>query len=90
MLTVADHGPGLPADVGTRIFEPFYRGDAGRSRDRGGSGLGLSIVAAVVAAHQGEIDVDETPGGGATFAVDLPLAGGAERPGSSQEPPSSG
>jgi two-component system OmpR family sensor kinase len=72
VLTVADHGPGLPPDVGTRVFEPFYRGDAGRSRDRGGAGLGLSIVAAVVAAHEGAVRVSETKGGGATFIVDLP------------------
>ena len=72
VLTVADHGPGLPADVASRVFEPFYRGDAGRSRDRGGSGLGLSIVAAVVAAHRGSVRVSETAGGGATFEVALP------------------
>jgi two-component system OmpR family sensor kinase len=77
VLSVADHGPGLPPDVAARIFEPFYRGDAGRSRDRGGAGLGLSIVAAVVAAHQGAVRVRETAGGGATFEVDLPVAGTA-------------
>jgi two-component system, OmpR family, sensor kinase len=74
VLTVADHGPGLPPDVAARVFEPFYRGDAGRSRDRGGAGLGLSIVAAVVAAHQGEVRVRQTEGGGATFEVELPLS----------------
>jgi two-component system, OmpR family, sensor kinase len=75
VLTVADHGPGLPPDVAARVFEPFYRGDAGRSRDRGGAGLGLSIVAAVVAAHQGQVRVRQTEGGGATFEVELPVAG---------------
>jgi two-component system OmpR family sensor kinase len=74
LLTVADHGPGLPADALPRVFEPFYRADDGRSRDRGGAGLGLSIVAAVVASHRGEVRVTETPGGGATFEVQLPLA----------------
>jgi two-component system OmpR family sensor kinase len=73
VLTVADHGPGLPPDVAARVFEPFFRGDAGRSRDRGGAGLGLSIVAAVVAAHQGEVRVRQTEGGGATFEVELPI-----------------
>jgi two-component system, OmpR family, sensor kinase len=73
-LRVVDHGPGLPAEARERIFEPFYRADPGRSRDRGGTGLGLSIVAAVVAAHKGSTRVEETPGGGATFVVDLPLA----------------
>lgn len=74
VLTVVDHGPGLPSEAASRAFEPFYRGDQGRSRDRGGSGLGLSIVAAVVAAHHGEVHVSETQGGGATFAVELPPA----------------
>ncbi len=75
VLSVVDHGPGLNADLAARVFEPFFRADAGRSRDRGGSGLGLSIVAAVVAAHSGEVEISETPGGGATFKVELPLAG---------------
>ena len=73
VLTVADHGPGLPPDVAARVFEPFFRGDAGRSRDRGGAGLGLSIVAAVVAAHRGAVRVRQTEGGGATFEVELPI-----------------
>ena len=73
-LTVSDHGPGVPAAEAERLFEPFYRSDPGRSRDRGGSGLGLSIVAAVVAAHSGTVGVAPTPGGGATFTVELPLA----------------
>jgi two-component system OmpR family sensor kinase len=72
VLTVADHGPGIQPDDSTRLFEPFYRSDPGRSRDRGGSGLGLSIVAAVVAAHGGRVRVEATPGGGATFVVELP------------------
>ena len=72
-LEVADHGRGLTEEEARRAFEPFYRADPGRSRDRGGAGLGLSIVAAVVAAHQGAVEVLTTPGGGATFRVDLPL-----------------
>lgn len=74
-LSVADHGPGLPSDDMQRIFEPFYRADPSRSRDSGGAGLGLSIVSAVVTAHGGHVQVRETDGGGATFEVDLPLAG---------------
>jgi two-component system OmpR family sensor kinase len=73
-LSVTDHGPGLNGDEARRAFEPFYRADPGRSRDRGGSGLGLSIVAAVVSAHGGGVQVLETPAGGATFRVELPLA----------------
>jgi len=73
-MSVVDHGPGLrPADAG-RVFEPFYRADASRSRDSGGAGLGLSIVAAVVDAHGGSVKVSETAGGGATFEVELPIA----------------
>ncbi|HWO45386.1 MAG TPA: ATP-binding protein, partial [Methylomirabilota bacterium] len=74
-LSVADHGPGLNAEEIDRIFEPFYRADPSRSRDSGGAGLGLSIVSAVVTAHRGHVNVRETEGGGATFEVELPLAG---------------
>jgi two-component system OmpR family sensor kinase len=80
VVLVADHGAGLPPNETERIFEPFYRADPGRSRDSGGTGLGLSIVARVVAAHGGAVRVTETPGGGATFRVELPLAG-AQEPG---------
>jgi two-component system OmpR family sensor kinase len=73
-ISVADHGPGLVAEDMNRIFEPFYRADPSRSRDSGGSGLGLSIVSAVVTAHGGHVKVSETDGGGATFEVELPLA----------------
>ena len=74
-MSVADHGPGLTAEDVDRIFEPFYRADPSRSRDSGGAGLGLSIVSAVVTAHGGRVQVRETDGGGATFDVELPLAG---------------
>jgi two-component system OmpR family sensor kinase len=73
VLRVADHGSGLSAEDASRIFEPFYRADPSRSRDSGGVGLGLSIVSAVAAAHGGEVKVVDTPGGGATFEVELPL-----------------
>jgi two-component system OmpR family sensor kinase len=74
VLEVADHGPGIPPAQTGRIFERFYRADPGRSGDQGGSGLGLSIAAAVVQAHGGRIGVERTPGGGATFRIQLPLA----------------
>lgn len=70
---VRDHGEGIPPDMVARIFERFYRLDASRTRDTGGSGLGLSIVKAIVESHQGEISVHPTAGGGATFRVDLPI-----------------
>jgi two-component system, OmpR family, sensor kinase len=76
VLEVVDHGPGIPAGNAERIFERFYRADPGRSRDQGGSGLGLSIAAAIVGAHGGRISARATEGGGATFRIELPLAAG--------------
>jgi two-component system OmpR family sensor kinase len=72
-IDVIDHGPGVPETQRQRIFERFHRADPLRSRDQGGSGLGLSIAAAVVNAHGGRISVDDTPGGGATFRIELPV-----------------
>ena len=73
-LEVADEGPGLEPDVAARVFERFFRGDPARTRASGGSGLGLSIVAAVAEAHGGRVSVDTAPGAGTRFIVDLPLA----------------
>ncbi len=73
LLSVADDGPGLAPEQAARVFERFYRGDASRTRASGGTGLGLSIVAAVAHAHGGRAGVLTTPGGGATFTVELPL-----------------
>ncbi|HVH53869.1 MAG TPA: HAMP domain-containing sensor histidine kinase, partial [Actinomycetota bacterium] len=75
LLTVADEGPGLPAEVATRAFERFYRGDPSRSRSMGGAGLGLSIVAAIVESHGGTVNVRSEEGAGATFEVRLPASG---------------
>lgn len=61
-LTVTDDGPGLPAELQERAFERFARADDSRARDRGGSGLGLSIVAAVIAAHGGHVTLHSHPG----------------------------
>jgi two-component system OmpR family sensor kinase len=72
VIEVIDHGPGILPDHAQRIFERFHRADPGRSGDQGGSGLGLSIAAAVVSAHGGRIEVRDTPGGGATFRIELP------------------
>ncbi|MDN5807810.1 MAG: HAMP domain-containing histidine kinase [Brevibacterium sp.] len=71
---VRDHGEGIDPEVVPRIFERFYRLDVSRTRDTGGSGLGLSIVKAIVENHHGAITVHQTPGGGATFRIDLPIS----------------
>ena len=76
VLTVADSGPGLSEEQAARVFERFWRSDESRSRASGGVGLGLSIVAAVAAAHGGTAYAGSTPGEGAAFVVELPLAEG--------------
>ena len=75
-LEVRDHGEGIDPVKARRVFERFYREDPSRSRrgsgGTGGTGLGLAIVAAIVTAHQGKVGVAPTPGGGATFILQLP------------------
>lgn len=73
VVTVADNGPGVPSEIGDRIFEPFRRGDASRTRDgRGGAGLGLAMVKHISDSHGGSIGFGTTPGGGATFELSIP------------------
>src|SRR3954454_669572 len=73
VLEVSDTGPGLSDEQKARVFERFYRVDTARTRSTGGSGLGLSIVAALVAAHRGRVTATNTHPHGATFTVYLPL-----------------
>jgi two-component system OmpR family sensor kinase len=77
LVEVADDGPGMAPEVAARVFERFYRADASRSRTgraATGSGLGLSIVAAIVAAHGGTVTVDSAEQRGSRFLVRLPAA----------------
>jgi len=73
VLEVSDRGPGLTEAEQAQVFERFYRIDTARTRASGGSGLGLSIVQAIVAAHEGEVSLKSTCGEGTTFRVSLPL-----------------
>lgn len=72
-ISIVDHGDGVPPQLREKIFQRFWRADTSRTRDTGGSGLGLAIVAGIVANHDGHVEVFETPDGGATFRVSLPL-----------------
>ncbi len=69
LLRIADSGPGVPPEGRDRIFEPFFTTKAHGK----GTGLGLSICRQIVEAHRGTIQVTDTPGGGATFEIRLPL-----------------
>jgi two-component system OmpR family sensor kinase len=85
VLEVRDHGHGLPTDDTDALFERFWRADPGRERGRGGAGLGLSIVAAIVDAHGGRVRAANAAGGGASFTISLP---GAEAEAAPPTPPS--
>jgi two-component system, OmpR family, sensor histidine kinase KdpD len=71
-VRVTDQGPGIPPDDRERVFEEFYRHDAGGGR--GGTGLGLAIARAVVVAHGGTIWASAAPGGGTAVSFELPVA----------------
>ncbi|MET9522141.1 sensor histidine kinase [Streptomyces coeruleorubidus] len=76
LVRIADAGPGIPPEDQERVFDRFYRVDKARSRDRGGSGLGLAVAQALVRAHGGRIELDSEPGA-TVFTVRLPLDGAA-------------
>ncbi|MDT4996167.1 MAG: two-component system, OmpR family, sensor kinase [Pseudonocardiales bacterium] len=73
-VRVRDAGPGLPPAEAAQVFDRFWRADKARTRARGGSGLGLSIVASLVAAHGGTVQFASTVDGGSTVTVRLPAA----------------
>lgn len=71
VIKVTDQGAGISQEHLPRLFERFYRVDAGRSRKMGGTGLGLAIVKHIAQAHGGRVDVVSTPGQGSTFSIYL-------------------
>jgi signal transduction histidine kinase len=73
ILEVKDNGPGMPSDSLKHLFDRFYRIDKARSRELGGSGLGLSICKSICETHGGRIDVQSEVAKGTTFRVVLPL-----------------
>lgn len=82
MLSVADSGPGVPQDIRTRIFEPFFT----TKSNKGGTGVGLSLCLNMVSSYGGQMLLEDTPGGGATFIIDLPMTDAAEKAKESQSP----
>ncbi len=77
LIRVSDNGPGIPEQHLPRLFERFYRIDAGRSRELGGTGLGLSIVKNLTESMKGSVRVESQEGVGTTFEVALPRAPGS-------------
>jgi CheY-like chemotaxis protein len=70
-LSISDNGPGVPADIRARIFDPFFT-----TKPSGeGTGIGLSLCSSIIRSYGGEISVSDTPDGGATFTIALPLSG---------------
>jgi len=73
-VVVDDRGPGVPVAEREAVFQPFHRGEGSRSRETGGSGLGLAVARGIVEQHGGAIAIADAPGGGARFTVALPAA----------------
>lgn len=74
-IRVIDTGPGIPKDIKTRVFEPFFTTKSGS----GGTGVGLSLCLNIIEGHGGRLALEDTPGGGATFRITLPIAAAQEK-----------
>ena len=80
ILRVIDTGPGIPADIRSRVFEPFFT----TKSTQGGTGVGLALCLNIVSSHDGTLVLDETPGGGASFTITIPMAHKDNQQGSEQ------
>lgn len=80
IVRFSDHGPGVPPEARSKIFERFYTADPSRARQKGGTGLGMAIAQSVVKAHHGFICASGSEGGGLTLTVVLPVAPVEPRP----------
>ena len=74
VVRFSDHGPGVPVEARSKIFERFYTADPSRARQKGGTGLGMAIAQSVVKAHHGFICASGSDGTGLTLTVVLPIA----------------
>jgi signal transduction histidine kinase len=81
VITVDDQGPGVPADARDRIWAPYCRLVSASSGAVAGAGIGLAVVRELVALHSGTVSVEDAPGGGARFVVELPGASPCEATG---------
>jgi two-component system sensor histidine kinase SenX3 len=72
ILSVADHGPGIPPEEHEKIFERFYRLGSELRRETQGVGIGLSVVKHIIEAHGGRVRVQSAPGQGSRFIIELP------------------
>ncbi len=79
VISVADHGPGIPEEFRARLFERFTQVDSSATRSAGGSGLGLSIVKGLVEGMEGRVSLDTEMGRGTVFHVELPLLSTSEK-----------
>jgi signal transduction histidine kinase len=88
-ISVVDHGVGIPEGERERVFDRFYRASNAQDVTDTGLGLGLYICRRIIDEHEGRIGHTETPGGGSTFVIDLPLdpdAAAARQPATLAEP----
>ena len=72
-IVIDDDGPGIPPDQREAVFRPFYRMEGSRSRETGGTGLGLTIARDVIRGHGGDIALDDSPMGGLRARLRLPI-----------------